>query len=58
MFLKGYTFTKANMRDHVRLTDREGRRVVKEGGSSALSYAEAQRFLAAPIHERFDFGSR
>jgi hypothetical protein len=27
---KGYTFTKAILRDHVRLTDPEGRRVVKD----------------------------
>jgi hypothetical protein len=44
---KGYLFTKAIVRDHVRLTDPEGRRVVKEGGSSALSYADAQQFLEA-----------
>jgi hypothetical protein len=37
---KGYTFTKAIM---PRLTDPEGRRVVKDSGSSAFSYAEARR---------------
>jgi hypothetical protein len=43
---KGYTFTKAIMRDHVRLTDPEGRRVVKDDtGSLAFSYSEARRFL-------------
>jgi len=35
------------LRDHVRLTDPEGRRVVKDGGGSAFSYAEARRFLEA-----------
>jgi hypothetical protein len=44
---KGYLFTKALLRDHVRLTDPEGRRVVKDSGSSAFSYAEARRFLEA-----------
>jgi hypothetical protein len=44
---KGYTFTKAILRDHVRLTDPEGRRVVKDGGGSAFTYTEARRFLEA-----------
>ena len=44
---KGYLFTKALVRDHVRLADPDGRRVVKDNGSSALSCAEAQRFLEA-----------
>jgi hypothetical protein len=44
---KGYTFTKAILRDHVRLTDPEGRRVVKDGGGSAFSLTEARRFLEA-----------
>jgi len=44
---KGYLFTKALVRDHVRLTDPEGRRMVNDGGSSAFSYAEAQRYLEA-----------
>jgi len=44
---KGYTFTKAILRDHVRLTNTEGRRVVKNGGGAAHSYTEARRFLEA-----------
>ena len=42
---KGYVVTKAILRDHVRLTDPEGRRVVKDGGSSASSLTEARRYL-------------
>jgi len=35
---KGHAVTQSTMRDHVRLTDPEGGRVVKDGGGSAFSW--------------------
>jgi hypothetical protein len=47
MFLKGYTFTKANMRDHVRLIGPDGELVRNKNGGAEFTYAEARRFLGA-----------